>query len=265
MANKVVKDRNYVVAKSNEIIQKSRYKLSITQQKLLLFTISKIKPDDFEETEYTFSIKEFCKVIGLNSSEFTYYAYIKQEVKELADSSLWVKMDDGREHLLRWYNKVILEPNSGIITVSFHSEIQPYIFALRTRYTSYPLENVLVFKSKYSIRLYELVKSYCFSLEIGQEKQVDFTIDELKRLMDCESYDWRNFRIKLDKAIDEINQFTPDINITYELERHGRKVEKIIFIVNYPRVVQQVMAKEARRKRLVGHSDNITVKGRDEN
>jgi len=44
-------ERNHLVVKHNSLIQKTRYSLTTQQQKVLLYTISKIQPgdDDFKE------------------------------------------------------------------------------------------------------------------------------------------------------------------------------------------------------------------------
>ena len=40
------KERDYYVVKANQLITKSRYSLSLQQQKILLYFISQIKPED---------------------------------------------------------------------------------------------------------------------------------------------------------------------------------------------------------------------------
>ena len=65
-ALEISKQRSYTVVKSNEIIQKARYDLSVTELKLLAYIISKIKPTDTELQEYSFSVKDFCQVCGID-------------------------------------------------------------------------------------------------------------------------------------------------------------------------------------------------------
>ena len=45
-------ERNQLVVKHNALIQKTRYSLNTQQQKIILYLISKIKPDDDELKEY---------------------------------------------------------------------------------------------------------------------------------------------------------------------------------------------------------------------
>ena len=81
-------------------------------------------------------------------------------------------------------------------------------------------------KSQYSIRLYEILKSYEY-----QHKKV-FEIEELKRLLSAEKYILFSDIKKrvLDLAMREINDLS-DINVTYESIKEGRKFEKIEFSI----------------------------------
>ena len=57
-------DRDKLVVKANELIQKSRFNLSLQQQKIILYLISQIDRNDKEFKLYSFSIQHFCKVCG---------------------------------------------------------------------------------------------------------------------------------------------------------------------------------------------------------
>ena len=49
----IAQQRSYSVVKSNEIIQKARYDLNISELKTLAYIFSKIKPTDTELKDYT--------------------------------------------------------------------------------------------------------------------------------------------------------------------------------------------------------------------
>ena len=59
----VVKDQR--VVKSNDLIQKSRFDLSLQEQKIILYLISQITPYDEEFKLYEFSITDFCKILAI--------------------------------------------------------------------------------------------------------------------------------------------------------------------------------------------------------
>jgi len=58
--------RSYKVIKSNDLIQKARFDLTVQEQKIILYLISKLKPDDDKSKTIKFEIKEFCSVCGIN-------------------------------------------------------------------------------------------------------------------------------------------------------------------------------------------------------
>ena len=76
-------ERSYFVVKDNELITKSRYSLTLQQQKILLYFISRIKPDDDEYTTYELSIKDFSKVCGYVEDSGFYYQTIKTHIINL--------------------------------------------------------------------------------------------------------------------------------------------------------------------------------------
>ena len=212
------------VRKANELIQKSRFSLSLQQQKIILYLISKIQPTDTEFHEYKFEIKSFCEACGIDSDGGTVYSEIKEAVKNIADKSLWVKMPDGRETLLRWIEKASIEAGTGILTIRLDNDMKPYLLQLNKNYTTYDLIYALTFKSKYSVRLYELIKSIHY--DESQPYSKTYSVEELQKLLGAEIYkSYALFRERaLDTAINEINAISDKI-VSYEVaEKSGKKI-----------------------------------------
>ncbi|MCL2375374.1 MAG: replication initiation protein [Firmicutes bacterium] len=216
--------RSHTVVKANDLIQKSRFSLSTQEQKIVLFLISKIKPDDKELREYDFEIMEFCKLCGIDHDSGGNYQSLKNAIKKLSDKSLWVKKDTGAEVLLRWVQGAEVHPKSGTITLRLSEEMKPHLLELKKQFTQYELIHTLAMRSQYAIRLYELLKSY----EYRKKWVVD--IDELKRLLTAENYTtFKDFRVRvIEIALREINTLT-DINIEYEAIKKGRRFAEIEF------------------------------------
>lgn len=241
------------VVKSNELIQKARYNLTVQQQKLILFAISKIKKNDFPDKIYELSIDEVCSVMGLELDEGgTYYKRIKDDLIKLT-SRLWVKFPD-REVTISWIGDAEIIPLSGTVYIKFHEKMAPFLFELKNRYTQYQLYEALTLKGKYSIRLYELLRSFITQDELrkGKEKEIEYTVEELRNLLCCESYKkWSEFnRCVIRKSVDEINKCSDIIRIKYDTYKHGKNVIKINFIVGYPTMIEKFMAHDEQRKRL---------------
>jgi plasmid replication initiation protein len=219
---KIMENREQRIVKANALIQKTRFSLSLTEQKIVLYLISKIKPDDNELFLYEFKIKEFCEICGLHEHSGFHYSDLKKTIKELSDKSMWVTLPDGRETLLRWVERPFIEPNNGTVQIKLDNLMMPHLLQLKERFTQYMLYYVLAMRSKYSVRLYELLKSYEY------KKHCEFEIEDFKKLMDAENYK-QHIDLKrnvLDITMKEINEYS-DINITYELIKTGRKFTSI--------------------------------------
>jgi len=188
--------------------------------------ISKIKPHDKDFTEQLFSIVEFCQVCGLDDDNGGNYAYIKKTLGTLSDRRVWITLDDGSETTLRWINKITLNKRSGIVKLRLDEDMKPYLLDLQSNFTQYELIYTLAMRSQYSIRLYELLKSYMY------KKTVIFEMDELKRLLSAETYDrFPDFkRYALEIAVKEINKLT-DISVSYELIKIGRRFAEVKFLI----------------------------------
>lgn len=219
---------NIYVRKSNDLIRKARFSLSLQQQKIILYLISKIQPTDEDFHEYTFSINDFCIACGINTQSGKTYEYVKDQIKQIADKSLWIKMPTGAETLLRWIEKAKIE--NGNIKIRLDSDLKPYLLNLHSNYTMYELLWTLSFKSKYTIRLYELIKSIHYDKLNKYERT--FSVDELKRLLNAEKYEkYYQFRQKvLDKAIQELNEQS-DLLVSYKPVKEGKTITKIILII----------------------------------
>lgn len=238
----VMDSRGYSVVKANSIIQKSRYKLSIAEQRTIAYICSMIKPIEEGEQfqlEYTFDIRKYCWICGLNYGSGKNYSDIKAILQNLSDKSMWLKQGD-EEILVRWLAKVRTNKQKGTVHIKVDEDLVPYLFGLKQQFTQYQLLDILAMKSAYSIRIYELLKSYA-----GLKKKV-FELDDLKKKLmveDISSYNrFPDFRRKvLDVAINEINNLTA-LNVSYEPVSKGRKVIKIEFHMNMKKASEYTIA-----------------------
>ena len=222
--------RSQMVVKANELIQKSRFNLSLQQQKIVLYLISQITPYDEDFRTYEFSINEFCKVCGIDESSGKNYLDLKTAIKDIADQSVWVTLPNGQETLLRWIEKPYINANSGLVRIRLDEDMKPYLLQLKQNFTKYELIWTLSFRCKYSTRLYELIKSIHYNELETYERT--YNLAELKRILGAENYNIYNaFKTRvLDPAIKEINEFS-DKTLTYFPLKTGPAVDRIKFII----------------------------------
>jgi len=221
------KKRSHLVVKRNDFIQKSRHHLSLQEQKIVLYLISHVKPDDTNFTEHVFSIPDFCRFCGMDETSGKNYSDIKEALGKLRSRYVWVTLDDGSETTLGWINKATINKRSGLIRLRLDEDLKPYLLLLNEHYTLYEMRYTLAMKSQYSIRLYELLKSYAY------RKSVTFEICSLKNILSANDYE-RNPDFKrrvLDIAMREINEYT-DLSVEYSFLKEGRRFSHVCFSIS---------------------------------
>lgn len=239
--NKDIRDaRSLLVVKENELIQCASYNLTMEEMKFLCFVISKIKPTDKELQKYTISGSDFAEVCGLDKRN------VYRDFKKMAESFdsktvRCIKFKDEIYPTFRVFSESSYNTSLGTITVMLHSALKKYLLEIgaESKYTKYELWNIINLKSKYSIRLYELFKSYSYQCE------KEFKIDEIKMLLDAEKYkSFGNLKQRvLDGAIKEINILT-DLAASYEAKKSGRggKVTSIVFKIKKKKLDDKMVA-----------------------
>ena len=122
--------------------------------------------------------------------------------------------------------------NDGKVILKFAPNLKPYMLKLKEFYTSYKLVNILSLKSKYSIRLYEILKYY----QNTKKKETSIIIDlkKLKKMIGATANYlsvYADFKRKvLLKSQSELIKLT-DIKFYFEEIKEGRKVAKIKFVI----------------------------------
>lgn len=236
--NELIRQTEQIVAKSNELITQTRSKMSLREMRLLLYLLSKIKPTDTPDTKYMVSVQDFSRVCGLTG----YPKY--SELKNIAiglNRSFWLDNFEGkgRHLMLAWFDSALYNEGNGTITFIFHRLIHPFLFALKKRYTSYPLHYILPMRSQYSVKLYELLK--CYKDREPSRDYFSFYLEDLKKVLGAETHKrWDNFKQRvLEPAIGMLNSSEPggeinfysDLKVSYRIEKQGRAVHGIIFYV----------------------------------
>lgn len=221
--NDIELKQNQLVVKHNDLIQKSKYNLTATQQKLIAYVISLIKPTDKEFKKYEISIADFCELCGIDKNHF--YNEFTAIIDDLDSKSFWVKTDE-KIYKFRWFLKAEYLYKKGKVRVILDDDMKKYLLELTQNFSKYELYNILALKSKYSLRIYELFKSYAY------QKKKEFDITELKEMLFATHYvNFKDFRNRvLDKAVNDINYYT-DLSVSYETRMKGKKVVSIIFFI----------------------------------
>ena len=204
---KVNQSREYLVVKSNDLVLQTRYNYTVYEQRTLAYICSMIKPLTTD-----FDILEYARVCGIDNNG-NLYTRTKKVLKKLSDNSMWLRLPNGSETLVRWISKVTLNNKNGLVHIRLDEDLTPYLFELQSRYLSYPYEWII-------------------------------DIDELKRKLmvdNIKSYTKDNslFRIKvLEPAHREINEFS-DISFDFEMLKRGRSCYAVKFTIIYKNLIER--------------------------
>ena len=241
--NSYLEIRDKFVVKSNDLIQRSRFKLNLQQQKAILFIVSQIKTTDEDFTPYTFEIRDFCKVCGIDSIGGNNYETLKAALKELSDKSLYIMVDRNTEKLVRWLDDVTFYKDRGLVSVTIGKAMKPYLLHLHENFTKYELVYTLRMKHSTTPRLYELLKSYHYN--DLKPYTVTLDLEELRKLIDAEKKTYQEYkyfkRYIIDKSVDEINSQTDIVvsvnplkkkRIVYALEFHIERQKTADILAN---------------------------------
>lgn len=239
----IEQERQQIATKANELIQKTRYSLSVEEQKIILYALSKINKDDVALHDMTFDIIEFKHLCGIEGEA---HLRIKKTLEQLQSKAFWIEIDKDTEACVHWFQKVHMKKHSGKVIVKFHEDLVPYILQLKNCFTSFSIYPTLAMKSKYSIRLYELLKSY---EAIGDWW---FTLEDFQKKLDVSYPLFADVRRKvIEVAVKEINLYS-DLSATWEPVKEGRKVTKIRFSITHKPPYFEEQAKKAVADKLDG-------------
>jgi len=216
---------NYLVTKSNTLIT-SNYDLSLEEQRIILTLASTVQPDDEDFKPYNFKISDFIKLLGIEDK--SKYSVIPKVTKELMKKVF--EIENGKKITqIAWLSSAEYEKGSGMVELEFSPKLKPFMLGLKEFYTSYRLKNILELKGKYSIRMYEIIKSNEF------KKIAEITVDELRKILKADKGSYlvyQNFKNRIIiQAQNELRKKT-DINFDFEEIKTGRKVTSLKFYIH---------------------------------
>jgi plasmid replication initiation protein len=220
-------DKNYLVTKSNYLIMNSSYDLSLEEQKLILTLASMVQPEDEGFKSYKFKIADFIKLLGIeNKSKYTETPKI---TKELMKKVFEIEEDDTIIQIA-WLSSVSYKKGTGMVELEFSPKLKPYMLKLNSMFTQYKLSNILSLKSKYSPRIYEILKAN----EFKKQGNVEIEVEDLRKLLKADNIYPRyyDFRIKVIEQVQKELKKLTDIDFDFEEIKTGRKVTSLKFYIH---------------------------------
>lgn len=150
-------DKNKVVVRNDFIEAIHPDKMDLKSMKLFRLAISQCKQADIELYSYDFKITDLAKITGVDSSNY----YKDAENMCIAMMQMLLRYGGG-DPKDSWKLKHIFETCSydskaGIVSIELHKDMSELLLQLSKRFTQIPISDILMMKSKYAIRLYELI------------------------------------------------------------------------------------------------------------
>lgn len=217
-----MKPIHYPIVKHNDLIE-ARYKLTLCEQKLVLGIVMQIKPDDKDFHEYHLSVQDFTKLMEVEGEG--YHHRIKQKSKEILQKPVVLRQDGGWL-LCNWFSSIEYAEEKGVIEFHFDPKLKPYLLQLQNKFTEYNSANVMRLESKFSIRLYELLKQY---LTIGERI---ITLIELRLMLGIEDgYKYADIKRQILEYCKKELSDKSDITYDYKPIKTGRQVTAIRFFI----------------------------------
>jgi plasmid replication initiation protein len=215
-----------VVVQDNRLVDSPRF-LSLQEQKLFIFLVSKLNPETPDDITFRIPVTEYAKAVGIDLDNA--YREVRKIVKRLMSRVISIfQYEDGcrTETMIPVLSYYKYWESKGYADVRLAKELVPYLFDLNKRYTQYKLTQITGLSSIYAIRIYEILKR-----NEGLKVRKLF-IDDLKKILAIPPKQYKRFndfkRKVLDIAQKEINAKT-DLIIEYQLTKVGKKFEVIAF------------------------------------
>ena len=215
-----------LVYKANDLVE-SGCRLTLHEQRLFLFAVSKIRRDsDVDPCKvYRIKAKDYANFYAIKRS--CVYRPLRQACSTLKNQKAWIVSKTGDELVPK---PVVLVSRAqyvaaeGVVEISFHPDVIPYVSHLKS-FTAYALVNIRFFSCTYAIRLYELLQQWSTSgqrtSEIGWLRDILGLHDKYK------SFDSFRRRV-IEPALADINEYS-DIHVRWQPVKKGVRVTHLSF------------------------------------
>lgn len=233
-----------LVVKSNELIE-GHYHLSAVSQKVSAAVISLVNPLDIENPlpEFVFTIREFSALLGV--SERRVRQVIDNVTLELKQVVITLRKRNSESYRrVGLFNYCDYNDEEKTVGFKFEPALDAYIRDFASNFTQYQLAQIKELKSKYAIRLYEILRK---AHPVSVKREYSFyqvEIEELKRMVGLKptAYKGRYDRFKaavIEVSKRELAQKT-DLVFDVKLIRKGRSAHALKFIISHNQQFEEV-------------------------
>lgn len=259
----VILSETSLVVQSNRLIE-AKYRLSVEEQKIIKILISQIRREDAEFKDYEFRVKDLAEMLGMGHRDP--YGVLRVITKRLLTRALEFHNPETNTILqASWLAGALYKKGEGTVCLSFHPYLKPLLLQLQSYFTKYELSQVMQFKGQYTIRFFELRKSF-----LGRNiKEVFFSLSDLWEMLGLKKDEYKvfkNFKNRvLEPARIELLEKT-EKSFTWEAVKQGRggKVIGVRFTFDSETTTETTETKEE-QKNLIEVKENEKTEPPKEN
>jgi plasmid replication initiation protein len=236
-------DLGAIVWQHNRLAE-ARYELTAREQKLLLYVIAMIEPEDDELKRYVVNVAEFAELARLDKD------HLYQELRDLAQSLKRKPLVipnhfdaiTGRyvDLVTSWFDTAMIgRTGAGYFAVTISADLKGYLLQVKREFFRFRLFQVMQMRSSYAIRLYQWLKRWEF------RHGMEVSVAELRIHIGATGVDERGKpkenlvlypdfkRRAIRPAVEEINKRT-DLRVSFsEIKANGSKaVERLRFAIS---------------------------------
>ncbi len=228
-------NEDFIVEKSNDIVNAEMAKCDLTMLKLMDIYLSKINARDPSSARVEFTKQEFLSLMNLHpKSKLT-------GINQACDNLMTLKVNFAfktseetgiRKAILFNTCDIVNREGRVIIRMCANPDVQWLFFDLKEKgYTAYALKNTIGLTSKYSLLLYQNLRMQ-LSSQHKKEASKKYELDTLREMLGIQdSYvEFKKLRTLLDECITELNEKT-DTRIEMEVIKNGTKAVAVRFTI----------------------------------
>jgi len=232
----------------NNLIQ-ARHKYTLEEIRLMDTIISFISPEDEDFKLYKIPVSIFFDLYGTERKDI--YDVVKRALNGLLSKPIKIERinQKGKRvfEVFNFINYGKYEEGSGNFYIKINEYFKPYLLQLKEYFSRIPIKYTYVLNSRYSIRLYELLKQY-----ENTGYRIDY-IEELREMLGVEKDEYKVFadfdKRVLKPAVEEINEKT-DLKVSYYKKKTGKKITHIEFRIEVKPIPSTIYLKK---------TENITL------
>ena len=220
------KNGELVCVMANQIAE-ARHRLTVQEQRMILWLIAQIEPKDKDFLTHTLAVKDFEHIAGVSTGRL--YEYVKFVATGLLQRILEIREPGARGWTrFQWFSQVKYHDGEGTFTVRFHELLRPYLLELKSRFTQLDLGQAMKLRGGHSIRFYELLKA-----REGM-KRFEMTVQELREWAGFQegemtrTNDLTRFVVEMSKRELDLKA---DLSFDYDVPRRGHRIHSYAFRV----------------------------------